>query len=157
MLEDLLYDLRVYLYDIIEPYTYSDELLLQCLYGAVRLLGRRWRNRYYLVDNVLTRNPYIVFKFAEPPVIAPGDEYVFIVQAAIMLKSAVAFDSTWDVASWKDDEISYSNIQAAKSRDDSLRRDLELLEELLRQQLAGGLVQPLPGFHAPYNKVEGTL
>lgn len=157
MLEELLSDLRIYLYDIEEPYRYSDGTLIQCLYGAVKLLGRRWRNRYYLVDGVLMRNPNIVFKFSEPPVISPGDEYVFIVQAAIILKSAVVYDSAWDVASWKDDEVSYSNIQGAKSRDDSLRRDLELLEELLRQTLIGGIIQPLPGFHAPYNKVEGSL
>lgn len=157
MLIDLVSDLRVYLYDIIEPYKYTDELLLQCLVSAVRLLGRRWNHRYFLVEGEISRNPEVRFKFPEPPVIMSGDDAVIIVQAAIILRSAATYDATWDVASWRDDEIAYSNIQGARSRDEALRRDLDLLETLLKARLVGGIVQPLPGFHAPFNTVEGAL
>lgn len=157
MLADLISELRLYIGDITEPYKYTDELLLQCLQAAVRLLGRRWGWRYFLVDGEIVRNTSIVFKYPAPPEIMLGDDAVIVLQAAIILKSAVTYDATWDVASWKDDEISYSNIQGARSRDDSLKRDLALLEELLRQRLIGGIIQPLPGFHAPYNPTEGSL
>lgn len=157
MLEELLPELRLYLHDSIEPYKFSDELLLQCLVSAIRLLGRRWNYRYIFEEDVLVRNPKIRFKFPEPPLIMLGDDAIIIVQAAIILKSAVIYDVTWDIVSWRDDEISYSNIQSAKSRDDSLRRDLDLLETLLKARLTGGIVQPLPGFHLPKNTTEGSL
>lgn len=147
-LEHLIPELRLYIYDLEEPYTFSDSTLLTSLNAAVKLLGRRWNHRYLFSDGDVSRNSEIdSFKTDEPPVIEYSDEALILLQASIVLKTAQAYDSTWDIASWKDDEISYSNIQGAKSRDTSLQNDLELLDKLLKQRLHAGKVVELPGFH----------
>jgi hypothetical protein len=73
--------------------------------------------------------------------IDPGDEAVIELQAGIIIKSAKIYDGVWDVGSWRDDEVSYSNIQSAKSRDVSIERDLRILDELLKPNLHAGRVQ----------------
>ena len=163
-LDYLIPELRLYMSDYSTPYTYTDELLRMCLVNALKALGRLWHNRYFIAYDaatdtyVTTRNGDIAtFIQNEPPVVETADEAVIILQAAIVLKSAVMYDSTWDIASWKDDEVSYSNLQGGKLRNDSLLRDQELLKELLKSRLHPGKVQAMPGFHLPYNTKEGTM
>jgi len=142
-------ELRLRLFDLEEPYTYSDTTLSTGVLSAIKLLGRRWRNRYLVVSGYdVKRNPSIdTFVEDEPPVIEPADEAVIILQASIIIKTAHSYNSVWDVASWKDDEVSYSNIQSAKSRDLSIQRDYEELETLLKTRLYAGKYSPLPGYH----------
>jgi hypothetical protein len=144
----LLGDFRVFLYDITSPFTYTDETLSSVLLSAVKILGRKWHNRYIpTTEYNIQRNTSITYNANEPPVIEASDEAVILLQAVIILKTAHAYDSVWDVASWKDDEISFSNIQSAKSRDDSIVRDLAELEKLLKERLHPGRSTPLYGFH----------
>lgn len=152
----LLPDLRLELYDITEPYNYQDTYLEQSLTAAVKRLSRKWRHRYLVTSgSFIKRNPSITtFVQNEPPVIEPSDETIIILQAGIIMKSAHVFDAVWDVGSWRDDEVSYSNIQSAKSRDSSIERDLEELDELLEQRLHPGKVNSMPGFHPPRNRRE---
>jgi len=155
----LVIDLRRYIYDITEPYSYTDDLLDAYLMQGMRMLGVRWNYRYLItITGTVTRNTAITsWKTTSPPIIEYGDESKIILQSAILLKSGSAFNSSWDVGSWKDDEIAYSNIQAAKSRDLSIIRDQELLDQLLKGRLFIGSAYDLPGYHLPYNLVEGTV
>jgi hypothetical protein len=149
----LLPDLRVFLYDITSPYTYTDETLDSILLAAVKVLGRRWHNRYVpTTDYNVQRSTTLTYSTTEPPVVEAGDEAVILLQAVIILKTAHAYDSVWDVVSWKDDEIAYSNIQGARSRDDSISRDLTELELLLKNRLHPGRFSPLHGFHKNTNE-----
>lgn len=154
----LVSDLRLYLYDLVEPYTYTDDLLDSYLQQAIKMLGSRWNYRY-MVDSegTVTRSSTVSFTATSPPVIEFADEAKIILQASIIIKAGTSFNSSWDVASWKDDEISYSNIQGARSRDTSIARDDELLELLLKGRLFAGKVYELPGFHLPLNTDEGTM
>ncbi len=158
-LDFLVSDLRLLIRDQTAPYKFTDLTLRQALYAAVRTLGRRWRFRYMLAeDGTISRNTNLTtFLEDEPPIIEFPDQEIILLQACIIMKSAEIYGSSWDVASWRDDEISYSNIQGAKTRDESIKRDIELLEKLLKQRLHPGRVQSLPGFHLDYNKNEGSL
>lgn len=152
----LLPDLRVYLGDTVEAYMFSDDLLESSLFTAIKLLGRRWRYRYLLdEDNDITRNDAASFQVSTPT-IEFVDQAALIVQAAIVIKSARAWDSSWDVASWKDDEIAYSNIQGARSRDTSIASDQNLLDKILVQRLHPGIINSMPGFHPPLNTTENS-
>jgi hypothetical protein len=158
-LDFLIWSVRRKVGDLTEPYTYSDELIRSYLVEALRVLGGRWRNRYLIDgDYVVTRNTSITtFTITSPPVIEQQDQEIIALQAAIMIKSNAVYDSSWDVASWKDNEIAYSNIQGGKIRDLSLDRDIALLEALLDKNLHPGKTQSLPGFHPPYNTIEGGV
>ena len=149
----LLPDLRVFLYDIETPYTYTDATLGTILLAAVKILGRKWHNRYIpTTEYNVKRNTSLTYAAVEPPVVEASDEAVILLQAVIILKTAHAYDSVWDVVSWKDDEVAYSNIQSARSRDDSISRDLAELETLLKNRLHPGRFAPLYGFHKNVNE-----
>ena len=158
-LDFLIPELRVMLNDITPVPTYQDNYLRAVLVHALKSLGRRWNNRYLInTQYVVSRNDTVVsYTIDAPPIIEQDDQYVICLASVIMVKKAQIYDSSWDVASWKDDEISYSNIQAAKERDSSLLRDIAELEQLLNKRLYSGKVTSLPGFHAQYNTNEGGI
>jgi len=149
-------DFRGYIGDTVEPYTFTDDLLETSLFTSLKLLGRRWRYRYLLdEDDAVTRNSDASFQ-TTAPVIDFADQAAIIVQASIVVKSAKAWDSSWDVASWRDDEVAYSNIQGARSRDTSIASDQDLLDKILVQRLHPGLINSMPGFHPPLNTIENS-
>lgn len=155
-LDYLIDDLRVHLGDVVEPYTYTMEYLRHVLVIACKTLMKKWRNRYTIdASYVVHRNPDAYFPETSPPVIERADERAFILQASIIVKGATLADSAWDVASWKDDEISYSNISGAKMAEGSLDRDREELEALLRRRLFSVDKQSMEGFRLPRNIAEG--
>lgn len=155
-LDYLIDDLRLHLGDLTTPYTFEDTTLRHALVMACKILAKRWRNRYKLdSDYAVTRNSSGDFAESSPPVIEYADEAAFILQAAILLKSAELRDSVWDIQSWKDDEVSYSNIQAGRSAGDLIGQDKALLEEWFKKRLFGSDRQSLSGFHLPYNQREG--
>lgn len=158
-LDFLIPELRIMLNDISPVPKYQDNYLRAVLVHALKNLGRRWNNRYLInTQYVVSRNDEIVsYGVDPPPIIEQGDQYIICLAATILVKKAQIYDTSWDVSSWKDDEISYSNIQAAKERDTSLKHDLEELERLLTQRLYAGKVTPLPGFHSQYNTNEGGI
>ena len=153
----LIPELRVHLGDTTAAsYTYSEDLLRSALVMAVRALMRKWNSRYK-IDNtgVVTRSTTLVYADVEPPVIMYADEYPILLQASIIVKSATLQGSAWDVASWKDDEISYSNISGAKLAEESIARDRAELDDIIRKRLYGVSKQSLTGFRYPPNYFEG--
>jgi len=110
-LDYLIPDLRMHLGDYTEPYTNSTEYLRHALVMACKTLMKKWHNRYIIdSDYNVKRNAGVTFAIAEPPVIQYADERAFILQASISVKSATLHDTAWDIGSWRDDEVSYSNI-----------------------------------------------
>jgi len=147
-LEELIFPLRVQIGDTDAVPTFSDEHLHRVLRVAVADLMRRWSDKYY-VDNegVVHRNPNITFDWSSPPEIQHKDRRPIILQSSIMIKSGAKFSESGDVSSWRDEEISYSNIESARQISSTLTDDINELESLLPASGAEGrkLAQPLYG------------
>jgi len=150
-------DLRFHLGDISVPQKFTDAHLLQGLIMGCKTLMKKWRNRYTInSSDMVSRNTIQRFDEVEPPVIERADERAFILQAAIIIKSAEMKDTAWDIGSWRDDEISVSNIAGGKIFRDSLNDDIAELELWLRRRLFGSDRQSLTGFRLPMNIREGS-
>lgn len=151
-LDYLIPQARIILGDVTEgSYRYSDDYVKTALVCAVKALGPRWKYRYTLNTSyeVSRNHTFLTFTYAEPPIIQRFDEFPICLQASIFIKSGAIQESSWEVGSWADDEIRYSNIQAAASRDGSLARDIAWLESILPtrgKKLARTSKQSLPGF-----------
>ena len=147
--------LRFYLGDY-DTRRYLTDTLRDALIFGVRMLMRQWASRYTVDDDgTITRSTAIGFDSAAPPVIQYKDGPPIVIQAAMLIKSGSLQDSSWQIASWRDDEIAVSNIQADKSRRDSLKHDEALLKEYFKRRLHAGSRQELPGFVYPPNYREG--
>ena len=152
----LIDDFRIHLGDYTEPYSYSDTVVLQVLNMACKYLKKKWGNRYTIDSaGLVSRNSLVTFNDAEPPVIEVADEVAFILQASIILKSADIRNSIWDIGSWRDDEISFSNIASSNAYERSLMHDIDALKYFLEHRLFAGSKQSLPGFRAGINYYEG--
>lgn len=155
-LDYLIPDLRIHLGDSDLPYKYETDHLRHTLVIACKILMKKWRNRYIInATYQVSRNAGVTFEDTSPPIIQYSDEHAFILQASIMVKSAVLQDSAWDIASWRDDEISYSNIAGGAALKKSLQDDIDELELWLRRRLFGSARQSLEGFRLPKNIREG--
>lgn len=131
-LEELILPLRVQIGDTDLTPTYSDEHLHMVLREAVASLMYRWSDKYY-VDNegVVNRNPDMTFDWSSPPVVQHKDRRAIVLQSSIMIKSGKKFSESGDAVSWRDEEISYSSIEAARQRSSTLDDDITELENLL--------------------------
>lgn len=150
-LDYLLLDLRLQLGDTdSSTYRYMDEWLLKSLIMAIKALGRWWRFKY-LVDelNNVYRNDLYPFTLSSPPIIEMTDERPIILMASIIVKGGDLEKNVWGLGSWRDAEVYYSNTEAAKSKNESLRRDIDELESLLlppTKRLARTQKGSLPGY-----------
>jgi hypothetical protein len=134
-LDYLITPLRLYIGDTSSTsYRYLDSWLRIALVQAVKDLQRWWGFKYLVDnDNNVYRNPDITFSYPETEgLIQDGDEKPIILMASIILKLGQLENSSWNTGSWKDAEISYSNIEGGKIKNESLRRDWEALTQLLK-------------------------
>ena len=161
-LDYLIPALRMHLWDVTEPYTYEDGLLKRCLLESLKILMGRWDSRYllsYADENwVVTRNPTVTFTEAAPPTVQYMDERPIVLAASIALKSGVIYITSFNTSSWRDEEVSFSNIAGGKMAQDSLERDWIELGRLLPERihrLAGTAKQSLLGFRKNTNEFEG--
>jgi hypothetical protein len=100
-------------------------------------------------DYNVYRNPNGVFIIPEPPIIEAADEDILVTMAAITLLEGTLANSSYDLASWKDAEIAFSNLESARSRDRTLDRLWnELTNTLLPpvKRLKKPIKQHLPGY-----------
>lgn len=149
-LEELILPLRIQIGDNVAVPTYSDETLHAILRSAVADLMMRWEDKYYLDnDGVVHRNPGLTFDWSSPPVIQHKDRRPIILQASISIKSGVKFSESGDVVSWRDEEISYSNLESARQRSSTLEDDITELERLLPGKK---LARPIYGRVYGWNK-----
>jgi len=137
-LDELIPHLRIRLGDT-DPltYRYVDAWLLTALQASVSALSRYWGNKYILDDTLaVVRNTlatgFATFEFPEPTIIQFKDEWIIILMASIIIKSGQLENLAWDLGSWRDAELSYSNIEAGKQKSDSLKRDIEELNRYLK-------------------------
>lgn len=138
-LDYLIDDLRLHLYDIdSSSYRYEDDWLRTALVAAVKSLMPWWNEKYVInTNNDVARNTSSHgwassdYEYDSPPVIMVGDERPIILMASIIIKGGTLENNAWDYGSWKDDEISYSNIEGGKQKNQSLMRDWNELTDYL--------------------------
>lgn len=118
-------------------YRYTDDWLMMSLAGAIMLLSRYWGNKYLLTStyDVIRNTAFANFESAEPPVIQFKDEWIIILAASVIIKSGSLENSAWDLGSWRDAELSFSNIASGEKRDASLQRDIEELNGYLKKPI----------------------
>jgi len=132
-------------------YRYADEWLKTSLISAIRFLERWWDSRYYVSDSgIVSRNPY---EYYETPVnvrvIETADEYLLILCASFLVLQGALENSAWDTVSWKDAEISYTNLESGRIRDKNVDRLWAELQSYLippSKRLARARKGTLPGY-----------
>lgn len=155
-IDSLIPTLRMYLGDWEEPYRYTTNTLRMALIFAVKVLMRRWRSKYKIEnETTIVRNPNYTFEFSAPPTVQVYDEPAIVVQAAVTIKSGTMQEASWQVGSWKDDEIAVSNIEGSRSRRDGLDKDIIWLNDYFKRRLFAASKQSLVGFNYPPNWSEG--
>lgn len=132
-------------------YRYADEWLEIALLGAIRELGRWWNYRYLIDETtrLIYRNPNTTFLASEPPVIQMGDERPVIVKAAIIVLKGDLQNVAWNLAAWRDAEISYSNLEGGRAKKDILKELYQELRDLITpptKRLAHSKKRSLPGY-----------
>lgn len=159
-LYDLLIPLRVRLGDTTPAsYRYADVWLLTALTLSVQALMRWWNYKYLLdaYENIY-RNPNITFLFPEPPVIEHGDQDIIVLMAAIIILEGSLENNSWNAVSWRDNEISFSNLEQFRQKDNTLARLWNELTQLItppNKKLAFAKKSSLPGYREnkyEYNK-----
>lgn len=134
-LDYLLDDLRLHLGDINPTqYRYLTEWLRTALVLAVKNLQRWWDYKYLIYNDTqnIYRNPNGYFEFDDPPILDHSDERPVILMAAIIVKQGSLQNAAWDFGSWKDAEVSYSNIESSKAMQESLKADRDELEKYVK-------------------------
>ena len=111
-------------------YRYLDSWLRVSLVAAIKALQRWWGIRYLIDDTTYTVTRYSgsTFLFTEPPVIQQQDETPIVLMAALMIKDGSLETSAWSIGSWRDAEVSVSNIESGRIKEASINR---LWDELM--------------------------
>jgi len=138
-LDYLIDALRLQLYDIdSSAYRYEDSWLRTSLVAGVKALMPWWNDKYVIDDsNDVARNTVANgwstsnYKYDSPPIVQVSDERPIILMASLIIKGGTLENNAWDYGSWKDDEISFSNIEGGKQKNASLKRDFEELSGYL--------------------------
>jgi hypothetical protein len=142
----LIMDLRLQLGDTnAGSYRYLDEWLRTALIGAVKALQSWWHSRYIVTTSVVGVDTF----YTVSPAIAGEDERPIILMASIIIKGGSLENSAYSIASWRDNEIAYSNIAGGQLRNSSLDRDWQELLGFLKpptKTLAGTKKNSLPGY-----------
>jgi hypothetical protein len=146
----LIDDLRLHLGDYIEPYSYATEWLRTALIGGIKSLIPWWDSRYTVgADYNVVRSTNYNFEFATPPIIQQSDEKPVILMASLIMKGGSLENSSWSLGSWRDSEVSYSNIEGGKTKRESYKADWDALTEILKppqKRLQDPFKSSLPGF-----------
>lgn len=151
-LDYLIPDVRVKIGDFTEPYRYVDSWLLSALNLAAKQLQRYNKSKYLVsLDNIVTRNLSGSFSTDEATegTIERKDEALFIVLAAINMLVGSLENSAWSTVSWKDAEISFSNLESGRLRNNNLDRLIKERDDLIippTKRLATTDKQSLPGY-----------
>lgn len=101
-------------------YKYLDDWLHASLIASVDALQRWWDDKYTIDENNRI-TPDLLRRDIQP----------IILMASIIVKSGSLENFSWSVGSWRDAEISFSNIEGSRGKSDSLQRDWDELNKLL--------------------------
>lgn len=143
--------LRLHLGDTdASAYRYLDEWLRLSLAASIETLQPWWDFKYLINEgDDVYRNPSELFYQGEPPVIQRADIRPIILMASIILKSGQLENFSWNLGSWRDAEISFSNIEASRRKGDLLEQDWNELKSILKppqKRLASSNKSHLPGY-----------
>lgn len=150
-LDYLIDSLRLHLGDTnIDSYRYIDSWLRTALTLAVKNLQTWWNHKYLIdTDDNVYRNIHTIFLTGAPPIIQTCDERPIVLAASLIIKGGSLESNSWNVGSWKDNEIAHSNIEGSKAKIISYQRDWDELTSLLKpptSKLAWIIKGGLPGF-----------
>jgi hypothetical protein len=134
-------------------YRYLDEWLLRALQASVESLGGWW-NFKYLIDESgeIIRNPNNdTFVLDEPTygIVEFQDKRPIVLMSAFITLKGTLENSAWNLGSWKDAEISFSNIESSRARSGTLKMIWDELTSLLlvpNKRLAHSKKGSLPGY-----------
>lgn len=119
-------------------YRYLDEWLATSLIVAIRGLQRYWASKYLITDGgeAYRNTDYTDFEFEEVDgIIQQKDEEIILIKAALIILEGSLENSAWSIGSWKDAEISYSNIKAGDLREDTVKRLKTELDSLIKSPM----------------------
>lgn len=147
--------LRVKLGDAVEK-RYEDKWLNTALILAVKESQRYLGDKYLIDENgIVYRNPNFSGFTQEYGVIETRDEPIIVILAAIIVMEGSLENSAWDAVSWKDNEISFSNLEQFRTRGSVLDKLIDELNNLILppvKRLATARVQRMPGYGYPEKK-----
>jgi hypothetical protein len=135
-----------------ETYRYADAWLHNAMIMGLKYLDRWWDGRYKVNDfGIVSRNDWIWYDTTidKEGVIEKRDEPLIVLMAAIVILEGSLENSAWSTASWKDAEISFSNIEGGRVRDSHVKRLWDELNSYLlppTKRLARARKNSLPGF-----------
>jgi hypothetical protein len=132
-------------------YRYLDEWIVQALILVVKNSQRFWSSRYTTTDKgVVSRNTGAYFTTAETTgVIEDKDEPIIVLLASIFMLEGSLENHAYNLASWKDAEISYSNLEGGRVKNDNIKRLIDELNSYITpptKKLARVVGGHLPGF-----------
>lgn len=140
-LEELIPSLRFKMGDT-DPtsYRYLDAWLLSALVASVLALSRWWSTKYTSDDlgNVTRSTTYTDWELESPPAIQYKDQWIIVLMAAYILKSGQLENLSWSISSWRDSELSFSNLEQSRSKDSSLQKDWNELLAYLKPPIKRG-------------------
>ncbi len=149
--------LRVKIGDLVPTnYRYLDDWLMTALSASVQSI---WNRKYYIDDlgNVTRTSSLSYFSTDENIVgaLEPRDRLPITINAAIIILQGGLENNAWNLSSWRDAEISFSNLESGRIMDSNLK---SLFAELYTyitpptKRLARTTSAPLSGYK--YNQYE---
>lgn len=141
-----------------DAYRYLTDWIQTALIASITTLGNWW-NIKYLVNSSdeVYRNTYCNFTFSEPPVVEPQDNQVIVLMATYIILEGSLENSAWDFVSWRDAEISFSNLESSRARSNTLARlwaELTSTMKVPTKKLARTMKGSLPGYlNNDYEKI----
>lgn len=153
----------------IDETLFSDNLIRTALVYGVKTLQRYWHTRYLIytsdmrVSGLLVntpngqatlstlpsehdvfRNAYVTFDSSVPPTLDQRDEPAIIIAGAIQLRRVAMASSISAFGSWSTPDLSFSNIQGAKTVQSLLTADEDELTQFFKRKLAAPVKQTFP-------------
>lgn len=133
---------------------YEDEWLIVALGLAVKISNKYFGGIKYIVDenNVVSRNELYIGFTEEDTIIETKDEPIIIILAAIIVLEGSLENSAWSAVSWKDAEISFSNLEQFRTRGDILDKLFDELNSLTLppvKRLGKSMVAGMTGYVYP--------
>jgi len=139
-------------------YRYTDEWVQSGILAAIQSLSMWWNIKYLLdASNNVYRNTYSTFSFSEPPIVEPQDNQIIVLMATYIILEGSLENSAWNFVSWRDAEISFSNLESSRARNSTLERlwlELTSTMKVPTKRLAKTLKGSLPGYlNNDYEKI----
>ena len=113
-------------------YRYIDDWLRTSLEASVSALSRYWDSKYIMESGDIVRNSAYAYFETTTPVIQVKDAWIIILMASVIVKSGQLENLSWDIGSWHDSELSFSNIATGQQKDLSLKKDLDELASYIK-------------------------